>query len=174
MAARLAVKGPLTPSSLRRRGGGGERSAAPGVGPARRPLGKWLKGSRVSEPAAPLKLMRGLSAYQSWWVWRASEAPVRSWKQERSGQHLLEWRSRSDCWLWPSLVQSSVSSLGRRSTKTWISSPADFTSWDGDGEIYNNNLFDREDKEEDDDEEDKQHEEDEENKSGEDDDKGRS
>lgn len=51
--------------------------------PAHRPLGKWLKASRVSNPAAPFKLMSGLSAYQSWWVWRARPQNA-SWKLEES------------------------------------------------------------------------------------------
>ena len=80
MAAQLSLKGTLTPSQLR-----------PGQ-PARRPLGKWLKASCVSNPAAPLKLMRGLSAYQSWWVWRA-RPQYEFWKQEHSGRNWLEWES---------------------------------------------------------------------------------
>lgn len=62
MAAQLAVKGPLTPSLLQR---GGECSAAPGSAGSQT-IREMAEGfSRVSNPAAPFKLMRGLSAYLS-------------------------------------------------------------------------------------------------------------
>lgn len=78
--------------------------------PARRPLGKWLKGFRLSNPAAPFKLMRRLSAYQSWWVWR-SRPQYRSWKQERSGQNPLHWRVAVVFGLvWAALVNFSLQS----------------------------------------------------------------